>query len=132
MFDLGELKPTTTSLQLANRNVKYFIVILEDVSIRVDKFFTLVDFIILEMEEDTQISMILIRPFLATVGAIIDVRSRKLFLNVGDVKVEFNMSSFTKYPSFSESCCMVNDVDVAVKKMFMSFGLDDNLQRVLI
>ena len=38
------------------------------------KFFVLVDFVVLEMEEDAQIPIILSRPFLATAGAIIDVK----------------------------------------------------------
>ncbi|XP_057997671.1 uncharacterized protein LOC131176625 [Hevea brasiliensis] len=51
-LDVGELKPTTISLQLANRSVKYLVGILENIPIKVGKFFTPVDFIVLEIEED--------------------------------------------------------------------------------
>ncbi|XP_020272432.1 uncharacterized protein LOC109847612 [Asparagus officinalis] len=68
---IGDLKPTTISLQLADRSVKYPVGILEDVPIQVGKFFIPVDFVILEMEEDSNIPIILGRPFIATAGAII-------------------------------------------------------------
>jgi len=45
----------------------------EDVLVKVDKFIFLVDFIILDMIEDLEVSLILGRPFLATGKALIDV-----------------------------------------------------------
>ncbi|XP_057999033.1 uncharacterized protein LOC131177883 [Hevea brasiliensis] len=51
-LDVGELKPTTISLQLADRSVKYLIGILENIPIKVGKFFIPIDFVVLEMEED--------------------------------------------------------------------------------
>jgi hypothetical protein len=47
---LGELKPTTVILQLANRSIKKPKGIVEDVIIKVDKFFFPVDFIVLDIE----------------------------------------------------------------------------------
>jgi hypothetical protein len=47
---LGELKPTSMTLQLANRFVKIPSEIVEDVLIKVDKFYFLVDFIVLDIE----------------------------------------------------------------------------------
>ncbi len=49
--------------------------ILENIPIKVGKFFIPVDFFVLEMEEDVQILVILGRPFLATAGAIIDIKN---------------------------------------------------------
>ncbi|XP_057993032.1 uncharacterized protein LOC131174021 [Hevea brasiliensis] len=74
-LEVGELKPTTISLQLADRFVKYPMGILENIPIKVGKFFIPVDFVILQMEKDVQIPIILGRPFLATAGAIIDVKN---------------------------------------------------------
>ena len=51
-FDLGELRPTTSLLQLANCFVKYPLGILEDVQIKVGDFYVLVDFVILNMAKD--------------------------------------------------------------------------------
>ncbi|XP_058003683.1 uncharacterized protein LOC131180089 [Hevea brasiliensis] len=51
-LDVGELKPTTISLQLVDRFVKYPVGILENIPIKVGKFFIPVDFVVWEMEED--------------------------------------------------------------------------------
>ena len=74
-LQMGDLKPTTISLQLADRSVKYPMGILEDVPLQVDKCFIPCDFVVMEMEEDSRIPIILGRPFLATAGAIIDAVS---------------------------------------------------------
>jgi hypothetical protein len=46
---LGELKPTSMMLQLAGRSMRKPRGIIEDVLIKVDKFYFLVDFIVLDM-----------------------------------------------------------------------------------
>ncbi|XP_057990548.1 uncharacterized protein LOC131172933 [Hevea brasiliensis] len=56
LCDLGlnvrELKPTTISLQLADKSIKYLIGILENIPVKVGKLFIPIDFVVLEMEED--------------------------------------------------------------------------------
>ena len=47
--------------------------ILEDVLVKVGKFVFSVDFVIMQIEEDTQVPLLLGRPFLATGAALIDV-----------------------------------------------------------
>ncbi|KAM2575086.1 hypothetical protein TB2_006943 [Malus domestica] len=71
----GELKPTSVSLQLADRSVTYPLGILEDVIIKVDKFYLPADFIVLDMEEDKEVPLILGRPFIATGRTLIDVEA---------------------------------------------------------
>ena len=56
---LGEVKPTTVSLQLADRSITYPRGVVEDVLIKVDKLIFPVDFIVLDMEEDREIPLIL-------------------------------------------------------------------------
>ena len=70
---LGEAKPTTVTLQLADRSLKHPRGIIEDVLVKVDKFIFPADFIVLDMEEDKEILIILGRLFLATGSALIDV-----------------------------------------------------------
>ena len=50
-LNLGELTPTTLSLQMVDQSLTYPKGILEDVLVKVDKFKFPVDFVILEMEE---------------------------------------------------------------------------------
>ena len=75
-LSLGELKPTTITLSLADRSVKIPKGIVEDVLVKVDKFYYPIDFIILDIEpvaEGTNhVPIILGRPFLATSNAIIN------------------------------------------------------------
>ena len=47
---LGELKPTNITLSLADRSVKIPKRIVEDVLVKVDKFYYLVDFVVLDTE----------------------------------------------------------------------------------
>jgi hypothetical protein len=76
---LGELKPTFMTLQLADRSVKVPWGIVEDVLIKVDKFYFPLDFIVLDTELvqnlGSQILVILGRPFLAIANAQINCRT---------------------------------------------------------
>ncbi|KAL5580055.1 hypothetical protein UlMin_012497 [Ulmus minor] len=88
---LGAVKPTTVSLQLADRSIKHPRGIIEDVLVKVYKFIFPADFIVLDMEEDREIPLILGRPFLATGRTLIDVHQGKLILRVQDEQVTFNV-----------------------------------------
>ena len=59
---LEEARPTTVTLQLADRSLTHRCGIIEDVLVKVDKFIFPVDFIILDMQEDKEVSIILRRP----------------------------------------------------------------------
>ncbi|XP_057994355.1 uncharacterized protein LOC131174618 [Hevea brasiliensis] len=117
-LEVGELKPITISLQLADRSIKYSVGILENIPIKVGKFFIPVDFIVLEMEEDVQIPIILRRPFLATAGVIIDVKNGQFTLKVGDEEVEFNLFNMMKHKLEPDECFMVDIVDKQVEEEF--------------
>ena len=66
--------------------------ILEDVLIKVGKFIFLVDFVVIDIEEDKQVPVLLGRPFLNTGAALIDVKKGELTLRVGDEAVHFNLN----------------------------------------
>ncbi|KAL9236204.1 hypothetical protein vseg_010905 [Gypsophila vaccaria] len=111
-LNMGILKCTSITLQMADRSVKRPMGILEDIPVKVGKFFIPVDFIILDMAKDSQIPIILGRPFLHTDGAIIDVKNGKLTLEVGGEKVVFCLDSALKSPMLSEPCYMIDVIDV--------------------
>ena len=106
-LQVGELNPTTVSLQLADRSVKYPQRILEDVPLQAGKFFIPCDFIIIDMEEYFHIPIILGRPFLATAGAMIDVKNGRLSLQVGNERVEFHLLQVMVNPTLDGTCCRV-------------------------
>ena len=90
-LSLGEVIPTTITLQMADRSMVKPEGVLEDVLVTVGKFVFPVDFIILDMEEDSQVPLLLGRPFLATGAALIDMQKGVLTLRVGDEAVAFNL-----------------------------------------
>jgi len=57
-LDLGEMRQTSISLQLAHYSVKYPMGVLEDALIKVGDLYVLADFVILEMEEDMRTPII--------------------------------------------------------------------------
>ena len=65
-LSLGELTPITMSLHMVGRLMAQPEGILEDVLVKVGKFIFLVDFIVINLEEDKQIPLMLGRPFLET------------------------------------------------------------------
>ena len=52
-LSLGELTPTSMTLQMTDRTMAQPEGVLEDVLIKVGKFIFLVDFVVMDMEEDT-------------------------------------------------------------------------------
>ena len=92
---LGELKPTNITLSLTDRSVKIPKGIVEDVLVKIDKFYYPVDFVVLDTEpianEPNHVLIILGRPFLATANAIINCRNGVMQLTFGNMTLELNI-----------------------------------------
>ena len=101
------LTPTAMTLQMADRTLAQPEGILEDVLIKVGKFILPVDFMVINMEEDKQVSLLLGRPFLATGATLIDVKKRKLTPRVRDDVVHFNLNHSLKQPEFDNIDCKI-------------------------
>ena len=126
---LGEARPTTVTLQLADISLKHPRGIIEDVLVKVDKFIFPADFIVLDMEEDKEIPIILGRPFLATGRAMIDVQRGELKLRVQEEEVKFNVFEAVRHPAESDTCFMADIVEVIVSSQS---GLTDPLETSLV
>jgi len=63
--------------------------ILEDVPVQVGKFIITCDFIVLDIDENFLAPPILGRPFLATVGAVIDVQANTMSFQLCGERVDF-------------------------------------------
>ena len=92
---LGELKPTNITLSLADRSVKIPKGIVEDVLVKIDKFYYPVDFVVLDTEpiasEPNHVPIILGRPFPGTANAIINCRNGIMQLTFGNMTLELNI-----------------------------------------
>ena len=97
---LGELKPTSITLSLADRSIKIPKGTMEDVLIQVDKFYYPVDFVVLDTEPvavgANYVPIILGKPFLATSNAIINCRNGVMQLTFGNMTLELNMFRLSK------------------------------------
>ncbi|XP_019150572.1 PREDICTED: uncharacterized protein LOC109147367 [Ipomoea nil] len=118
-LEIADMKPTTISLQLADRSVKYPLGVVEDILVKVGKFYFPADFLILDMGSDTDTSLILGRPFLLTGGVLIDMPLGKLIFRVGKEKEEFSISTAVKLPTFDESCLSVGVIENPSEEEFV-------------
>ena len=92
---LGQLKPTNITLSLADRSVKISKGIVEDVLVKVEKFYYPVDFVVLDTEPiengPNHVPIILGRQFLATANAIINFRNGVMQLTFANMTLELNI-----------------------------------------
>ena len=97
---MGELKPTSITLSLADRSLKIPKGTIEDVLIQVDKFYYPVDFVVLDTEPvavgANHVPIILGRPFLATSNSIINCRNGVMQLTFGNMTLELNIFHLSK------------------------------------
>ena len=88
--------------------------VLEDVLIKVGKFIFPVDFVVMNMEEDTQVPLLLGRPFLATGAALIDVKKGELTLRVGEEAIHFKLNTSLKQSEFERPDCKTVETIVPI------------------
>ncbi|XP_073061875.1 uncharacterized protein [Primulina eburnea] len=89
---LSKMRSTELSLQLADKSVKVPLGIVEDVELKIDKLKIIAEFLVLDMENSQDVHVILGRPLLAVVGAIIDVKRGKMIMKVESQLVEIRAS----------------------------------------
>ncbi|XP_022859339.1 uncharacterized protein LOC111380103 [Olea europaea var. sylvestris] len=117
---LGEIKPTSVSLQLADRSTIRIRGVVEDVLVQIDKFCYLVDFLVLDLNEDvnvnSKIPIILGRPFLPTANALINCRNGLMKLSFGNMTLNVNIFHIMKQPEKDDECHQLYMIDVLIEK----------------
>ena len=119
---LGELKPTSITLSLADRSIKIPKGTIEDVLIQVDRFYYPVDFVVLDTEPvavgANHVPIILGRPFLATSNAIINCRNGVMQLTFGNMTLELNIFHLSKrhMPSEEDDCEEICIIDAILEE----------------
>ena len=98
-IDLGDLKPTTMCLSIADKYIKYPLGILKNVPTKVVKFIIPADFVIMDMEEELKIPILLGRPFLVAAGWVIDIKNDKIKMEVNDESIIFYVFKMIKEAS---------------------------------
>ncbi|GJT36824.1 reverse transcriptase domain-containing protein [Tanacetum coccineum] len=97
------LKPTRMSIRLANHTYQYPMGVAENMLVQVGKFIFPMDFVILQMEEDDKVPLILGRPFLHTVDAIIRVKNKELNLrtSIQDPPIDLEMKPLPNHLEYA-------------------------------
>ncbi|GJT57553.1 reverse transcriptase domain-containing protein [Tanacetum coccineum] len=118
-LSLETLKPTKMSVRLADRSFQYPIRIAKNMLVKVGKFTFPVNFVILEMEEDSKVPLILGRHFLHTAYAVICVKQKQINIGVGSERMIFFIDSAMKHSYLNDDTCFSIDViDEIVKEYF--------------
>ncbi|GJS12505.1 hypothetical protein Tco_0406977 [Tanacetum coccineum] len=93
-----ELNPWSFTLPCTIRSLNFYAMadlearIVENVLVRIDKFLFPSDFVVIDMLEVRNETMILRRPFLATIYAEINVFNKEISLGVGEDRISFDMN----------------------------------------
>jgi preprotein translocase subunit SecA len=136
------------TLQLADRSVKILRGIVEDVLIKVDKFYFPVDFIMLDTElvqvVGSEILVILGRPFLATSNTLINCRMWVMKISFGNITMELNIFQIRKQPldydQMNQVCLIKEIVDEVIEESSIKdpleaclaqFGEDLDLEKLM-
>ncbi|KAL1188096.1 putative mitochondrial protein [Cardamine amara subsp. amara] len=129
---MPDFTPTRISLILADRSVRIPEGLLEDVPVRIGKCMIPIDFIVLKYNVEPKDPLILGRPFLATAGALIDVKGGKIALNVGDLVMNFDMDDLVTRPTIDGQTYYVDTLRNLAEEIFQEMHPTDPLERVLI
>ena len=80
-----KFKPTKIILVLADRSVRVYDGVLDDMQIGINDCHVPTDFVVLKYQNEPKDPLILGRPFLATAGVIIDIKEGQIYLNIGNI-----------------------------------------------
>ncbi|XP_028215048.1 uncharacterized protein LOC114397133 [Glycine soja] len=96
---IGELEimPTRMTLQLVDRFITRPYGVIEDVLVRVKHFTFPADLVVMDIEEDTEIPLILGRPFMLTASCMVDMGKGKLEMGIDDQKISFDLFDEEKH-----------------------------------
>ncbi|XP_068638474.1 uncharacterized protein [Aristolochia californica] len=123
---LGPLNKTGVVIQLADKSNAYPKGLVDDVLLKVNDFIFLIDFYVLDMENDDTNALILLgRPFLKTSKTKIDVHSGTLTNEFDSEIVKFNIYYVMKYPCDDNLVYSIDVIDSFAQEVFELDGKDE-------
>jgi len=126
-----EIKPTWMALQLANRTIKHPYGIIEEVLVKVNKFLFQVDILVMDMDEGSEVPLVLVGPFMKTANVVIDVNDGKLYVRVQDDEVYFNVFEAMKHPMDKNECIRIDVLDEVIFESKKFISRKDYLEKAL-
>ncbi|GJW88837.1 reverse transcriptase domain-containing protein [Tanacetum coccineum] len=114
------------TIQLADWSIKYPRRIMENLLVKVDRFVFLVDFAILDMDEDRKVPLILDRPFLSTSRYLVDVCEKKMTLRVDDEEIIFYINKSMEYsPKHDDTLYYIDTIESLVDEYIQGIFEED-------
>ena len=131
---IGNLRiiPTRITLQLADKSITRPYDVVEDVLVKVQQFTFHVDFVIMDIEEDSYVPLILGHPFMLTTKCVVDMGNGNLEISVEDQKVTFNLFEAMKHLSDSKTCFKVEVVEQEADLAMRCFTVHSPLEKALM
>ncbi|XP_028223602.1 uncharacterized protein LOC114405157 [Glycine soja] len=110
---LGELEimPTKMTLQLTDHSITRPYRVIEDVLVRVKHFTFPTNFIVIDIKEDSEIPLILGRPFMLTASCVVDMGKKKLEIGIDNKKINFDLFEEEKQMLDQNVCTEMNEVE---------------------
>jgi hypothetical protein len=126
---------SSNPLQLAEKSVKVLRGIIEEVLIKVDKFYYPMDFIVLDTEPvinvEIQIPVILGLPFLATTNALINCKTGVMKVSFGNMTLKLNIFDTSRHPFEYEGVKSVCSIEELVEEIVHESSSEDPLGKCL-
>ncbi|XP_075084977.1 uncharacterized protein LOC142168220 [Nicotiana tabacum] len=132
--ELGIIKFVPVSLQLVDQTTIIPEGIIEDIMVRVEKPVFPMNFIVVDMEVNKEVPLNLVRPFICTGRAILDIYEGQLMLRMENKKVVFHMKRMMKYPcdeASAYSCFKLDIVGELAEKYKLEKLVWDSLERCI-
>ncbi|XP_048604749.1 uncharacterized protein LOC125582217 [Brassica napus] len=127
-----QYKKCRLSLVLADRSVKIPIGILEDLPVMVGNCEITTDFVVLEMDEEPTDPLILGRPFLATAGAVVNVKEGKIDLHLGKGNIlHFDIKKVMNTPTTQSQAFYIEEMEALPEEYLEELAIEDSLQLAL-
>ncbi|XP_047252154.1 uncharacterized protein LOC107841664 [Capsicum annuum] len=90
---LGDPIPTNIQLVMEDKSVKWPVILLLDVLVKLSDFIMPADFVVLDCEMDFEVPIILNRPFLVTGRVIVDIELKELKFRFNNKEAGFKIHS---------------------------------------
>nr|GEU50548.1 hypothetical protein [Tanacetum cinerariifolium] len=128
-LSLLELTSTRMTFELTDRSTVKPIGVAEDVFIKVEKFYFLADFVVVDYNVNPQVPLILGRPFLRMARALIDVYGKEMTHRVNDEAITFKVRHTSRYSRnyYDETVHQVNVIDVACKEYAQEYDTEGDI-----
>nr|GEY38696.1 hypothetical protein [Tanacetum cinerariifolium] len=125
-LSLPDLTPTCMTLELTDRLISHPVGVAKDVYVKIGSFYFPVNFVVVDFDADPRVPLILMRSFLKTERALIDVFEGELTLHVGKEAITFNLDQTARYSAnYSDMTKKrINVIDMACEYDFLFEEVD--------